>query len=48
MSARAALGRYDDCGFTAARWALWLADGTGKVPRISQGRAAGRFWPPPS
>jgi hypothetical protein len=37
-----------DSGVTAASWALWLADGTGKVPRVSQGRLAGRFCPPSS
>jgi hypothetical protein len=37
-----------DSGSTAASWALRLADGTGKVPRVSQGRPAGRSWPPSS
>jgi|HubBroStandDraft_6_1064221.scaffolds.fasta_scaffold76879_3 hypothetical protein len=37
-----------DSSFIAAGWALWLADGTGKVPQVSQGRPSGRFSPPSS
>jgi hypothetical protein len=32
-----------DSAITAAARTWWLADGAGKVPRVSQGRPAGRF-----
>jgi hypothetical protein len=37
-----------DSRITAAARTLWLADGVGEVPRVSQGRPAGRFCTPPS
>jgi hypothetical protein len=37
-----------DSAIAAAARTLWLADGAGKIPRVSQGRPAGRFCAPPS
>ena len=37
-----------DHGIASASRALWLAEGTGKMPRAGQGRPAERFCPPSS